>query len=460
MENQKSPPVAAKTPFSRYLWQLAAVALVAVAGWLVWGIGRYWQRLLRQPQHTPPLPIVPPTVRAEIETGALQIATDNLRSGIERRLVATGEEKWVLCAGLRNFREPWARDFSFAVHGLLELGETEVVKECLELFLHYQKPDGQFPVKIHSTGQLDRYLHSLFGRHQPTHAPLHPKYLTGHNTTSLDGNGLLLIAALYYIKRTGDELFGRAQWQALKNGLLWMETHATHDEDLLHQDIFTDWADSIARPGHILYTNVIYWKALHELAEVAGKLGAFAEQQSYQLKAERVKQAINGHFWDDNLGYFITSHQFKMLNSDGNLLAIAWGLANASQSHHILDNMARFNMADPVPTQVTHLAYPRQYIALENWLAGISHYHTHAAWMWLGAWHVIALARMERVAEAEMLLFRLGRVIVQDGVVHEVYGLNGRHLSTRWYRSEAPLTWNAGMLVHAWHVLQRHQAGG
>lgn len=457
--NTNKHKTAVSTPSSRFnLAAFLGIALTGLAAWLLWVTGRYLQRLLRQPSHTLQPPTAPLTVRAEIETRALQIASDNLRGGIERRLAANGMEKLVLCAGVRNFREPWARDFSFASHGLLELGETEVVKECLELFLSYQKPNGQFPVKIHSTNQVDRYMHSLLGRHQPTHSPLRPKYLTGHNTTSLDGNGLLVIAALNYIKRTGDEEFGRFHWQALKNGIFWMEAHATHHEDLLHQDVFTDWADSIARPGHILYTNVIYWKALHELAETAEKLSTPTEQQIYATKAERVKQAIDDHFWDETLGYFITSQQFKILNSDGNLLAIAWGLASPRQAHCILDNMERFKMAEPVPTQVTHISYPRRHIAMENWLAGIGHYHTSAAWMWLGAWHVIALARMERTEEAEMLLYRMGRVIARDGVVHEVYGLDDQHLSTRWYMSEAPLTWNAGMVVHAWHVLQRHIA--
>jgi hypothetical protein len=39
--------------------------------------------------------------------------------------------------------------------------------------------------------------------------------------------------------------------------------------------------------------------------------------------------------------------------------------------------------------------------------------------------------------------------IAQDGVVHEVYGQDGRYLSTRWYTSEAPLTWSASLFIYA-----------
>jgi hypothetical protein len=156
------------------------------------------------------------------------------------------------------------------------------------------------------------------------------------------------------------------------------------------------------------------------------------------------------------LGYYVTNQVFDNLSSSGNLLAIAWGLTTPEQAHAILDNMNKFDMAYPVPTQVVHRAYPDKFIALENRLGGIANYHTSAAWLWLGAWHVIALTRMGRLAEAETLLYRISKAIVRDGAVHEVYGPDGYYLSTFWYTSEAPLTWSAGMVVYAYHVYQRH----
>ncbi|MCZ7668422.1 MAG: hypothetical protein M5U34_15120 [Chloroflexi bacterium] len=68
-------------------------------------------------------------------------------------------------------------------------------------------------------------------------------------------------------------------------------------------------------------------------------------------------------------------------------------------------------------------------------MGGIGEYHTRAAWLWLGAWHIIALARSGRIAEAETILQRAAEAIVRDGVVHEVYGPTGAHLSTFWYTS-------------------------
>jgi GH15 family glucan-1,4-alpha-glucosidase len=391
-----------------------------------------------------------------VEAKGLRIAAANLRAGIEKRRLSDGREKLILCAGLRNFREPWARDLSFASFGLIELGELQVVKEALEVFLLNQLPSGQFPVKVHSTNIVDRYLHSLFKKEQPIYAPLRPKYITAHNTISLDGNALLVIAILNYAARSGDTNFAHLHWSALKRAIVWLEAHALEQDGLLHQAPFADWADSIARQGRVLYTNVVYWKALADLAAAAPRYGYPKDQAYFAVKANQLKQAINDHFWREDLGYYVTNHLFDNLSSSGNLLAIAWGLTTFQQAHAILDNMHSFNMAEPIPTQTVHRTYPHKFIALENRLGGLAHYHTSAAWLWLGAWHIIALARMGRVAEAETLLYRISRVIVRDGAVHEVYGSNGHYLSTFWYTSEAPLTWSAGMVTYAHYVYQRH----
>ena len=429
-------------------------SLLALLGYTFWRLSRYLNRLLRQPRLAYHLLRSDHTSPDEIQAQGLLIATSNIRSGIEKRLLTNGQEKWVLCAGIRNFREPWARDFGFASFGLLDMEENEVVRDCLEVFLIHQQPNGHFPVKVHSTNILDRYLHSLLGKQQPNFIPIRPKYITAHNTISLDGNGLLVVAALHYIQTTGDRDFLRRYWIHLKRGVTWMEAQAGLEDGLLQQGPYTDWADSIARTGRILYTNVIYWKALSQLAAAANQYGQALDEEIFSEKATRVAQAINDYFWHDELGFFSTSNQFDtILSSPGNLLAIAWGLTTPQQAHSILDNMANMNMATPVPTQVTNKSYPSEYIGIENRLAGIKQYHTHAAWLWIGGWHVAALTEMGRIEEANELLQRIYQTIVRDGVVHEVYDQQGSYLSTFWYTSEAPLTWSAAMVVHAHHLL-------
>jgi glycogen debranching enzyme len=420
---------------------------------------QYLRGILRQPRLVTRALSAPSSTT--LEGKAAFIAAENLRAGIEMRRMLNGHKKLVLNAGWRSFREPWARDFGFASFGLIALQELEVTRQTLEAFMIYQRPTGQFPVKIHATSPVTRYLHSLFKREQPVQTPIKPKYVTGHNTLSLDGNALLVIAALNYVRLSQDHDFVRTHWESLRRALLWLEEYALERDGLLNQGPFADWADSIARQGRILYTNIVYWKALEDMAEISALYRYSGDYGYLSSKARQLKGSLDAFFWRPKLGYFVTHRDLDNLSSAGNLLAVAWGLATLEQAHSILDAMRAFNMASPVPTRVVHRPYHKKLIALENRLARISNYHTDAAWLWLGSWHVIALTRSGRADEAIQIARQIAEVVVRDGEVHEVYGPDGHYISNLWYTSEAPLTWSAGMVVYAFGILEKYlETGG
>lgn len=384
------------------------------------------------------------------------ISSESLRSGIQTRRLSSLLNKEIVHAGYRNFSESWARDFGFAAYGLLTLKQYNPVKETLEAFFWHQTPEGQLPVKLHSVDVVTRFLHSFFEREQPTEMLLKPKYVSGHGAPSLDGQAMLIIAALAYTQETGNQNFLENHWDELRAALRWLENYRNGpgDDPLLHQGAFADWADSIARRGRVLYTNIVYWKALSDMAIAATGLDLQEEAVAYFVRAESVLRAINRHFWRSDLGYFITSDELHQLSSDGNLLAITWGLAKPDQAESILNVMEEARMAEPVPTRVTYPSYPRQLIALENLLGGMANYHTSASWLWIGAWHIIALVKTGHLEEAQNLVTRMLAVIVRDRQVNEVHAPNGRPLSSIWYTPEAPLTWNAGMVLYACHIFE------
>jgi len=391
------------------------------------------------------------------ETRALFIAAENLHSGIEERRTQDGQVKKILHAGYRNFRESWGRDFGFASFGLIALEDFKTVKDTLEAFFTYQTPEGQLPVKLHSLSVLNRFIHSILNREQSIEGPLRPKYVTGHGTVSLDGQALMVIAAVNYILLAHDQEFARDIWAALKRALDWLGDYITNsDNNLLSQSAFSDWADTVARSGQILYTNVIYWKAMRDFSSLTSQLGYTTEETDLASRTSKIAQAIQRLFWSPELGYFITSDKWQNLSSAGNLLAIAWGLANKDQANSILDIMRATGMAEPVPTRVVFPAYQRKYISIENRLAGLADYHGEAAWLWIGAWHTIALARTNRLEEANQLLTRISEIIVRDQQVHEVYDIHGKPISRLWYKSESPLTWSAGMVVYAFQIIKKH----
>src|SRR5215211_1936030 len=237
------------------------------------------------------------------EALAIFITAESLRSGIQPRRLTTHASKEILHAGYRNFSESWARDFGFAAFGLLTLKQYNPIKETLEAFFYHQTSEGQLPVKLHSVDVVTRFLHSFFGREQPNELMLKPKYISGHGAPSLDGQALLVIAALAYTQETGNLKFLQEHWAELRSAMNWLHRYrkGTGDDPLLHQGAFADWADSIARHGRVLYTNVVYWKALSEMAIAANRLDFHAEAIAYFSQAEKIVRAINRYFWRGDL---------------------------------------------------------------------------------------------------------------------------------------------------------------
>lgn len=391
------------------------------------------------------------------EKRAFFIAAENLRAGIENRRLENGEEKRILHAGYRNFRESWGRDFAFASFGLLALKEFETVRDTLDAFFYHQKPDGQLPVKLKSMSVPNRYLHSLFNREQSVETGLTPKYITGHRTPSLDGQALLIIAATSYIFSTQDHNYAIKIWNQLQQGIIWLKGHSRSETNLLYQQAYADWADSVARKGAVLYTNVVYWKALQSISALAEYLSYRKEAAEYHLTAKSVREEIREQLWRPQFGHFATSQSMENLSSAGNLLAIAWRIADETQSLFILSAIQSARMAYPVPTQAAFPEYNKSEISLENRVANLANYHTTGAWLWIGAWHVISLCRTGQLKQAKQLIQQISAIVVRDQQVHEVYGLDARPLSTFWYTSEAPLTWNAGMIIYAFKVFEEHK---
>lgn len=389
-----------------------------------------------------------------MEALAVFITSENLQSGIHSRVLAEGLNKKILHAGYRNFRESWARDFGFASYGLLAIEEFETVRDTLEAFFWHQSPTGQLPVKLHSISVVTRFFYSLFGREQPTEFMLKPKYISGHGAPSLDGQALLVIAACNYARETEDFEFLQKYWRQLKLAVHWLQLHRSNDEILLNQGSYADWADSIARRGNVLYTNIVYWKALFSMRMAATSLDLKQDAELYTEEAENLARKVHEHFWRSDLGYFVTSDRLDQLSSGGNLLAIAWGLASPAQAESILQVMEEAKMAQPVPTRVVHPPYPNYLVSAENILGGLANYHTTASWLWLGAWHAVALAESDQMERAQEILERITEVIVRDKQVNEVHGPDGEPLQSIWYKSESPLTWNAGMVLHAYKTIE------
>jgi hypothetical protein len=108
---------------------IKGIAVGATAGIASLIVYQYLNTILKQPRLISRAVLSKAEDFDTVEAHALFIAADNLRSAIEARHMSNRKTRELLHAGYRNFRESWARDFSFASYGLLALKEFKVVKD-------------------------------------------------------------------------------------------------------------------------------------------------------------------------------------------------------------------------------------------------------------------------------------------------------------------------------------------
>jgi glycogen debranching enzyme len=256
-------------------------------------------------------------------------------------------------AGLHQFRDYWARDGLFAIWGALAIQDEEIAeKELYLMFDHIKK--GQVPLRVgkSTTGVVMAGLGFHIGRRKPIY------HIDKSRAHSIDQNALLIIATYEYLKKTGKRIVGDIRavidWyeHRLRKGLVW-------------QSAYTDWADSVAKRGNVLYTNVLYCHALW----CAGEL---LEDPIYHQKSEKVKMILQERFWTGEffLDWIEEKVQYSYFDLVGNALAVLWSIADPGQAQSILD-YAHMHHLDAVPSQCGHPLYPLSLISNQTELLGM-----------------------------------------------------------------------------------------
>lgn len=365
---------------------------------------------------------------------------------------ADGSERTVFVAGERNFKMPWARDTTFATGFLTRTPFAPVCRETAGLFLDFQWPDGELPVRFDAIRDFERVLRSLAMREQPEDRAFSPRKLTTHGTHSVDHTSLVLAGAADYAINTRDTDWGAERWPEIRQALEWLRARADRASALLVQEAYADWADSVDRSGVCMYSNTCYYRALKRCSEMVAMLGRPSEAMELDGLAGRVREGLAEQLWLDDRGFFANTDTLTNFASDGNLLAVVWGVADERQSASILQRCADLKIGRPVPSTPlgnteAHLFDLRKISTIWK-IADLGEYHMRYSWLWLGAVHALAAHRVGRTAEAGRLLDRMATVIWKHGGVWEVYNRSGRPARTRLYRAEVPFLWGASM--YAW----------
>lgn len=368
---------------------------------------------------------------------AIHIAKNNLRSCYSDRGIQTGSR-----------RVYWSWDSFFASFGALELGDTDVVKKNLNLYLENQDRFGNTPKRIANPLYPLRFLgfkiDEAWDKKKPSYAS---PYYSG---TSISQNPILVICFNQYIEKTNDIKFLEQNFDKLTKIFDFLKTR-TYKNGLLKEPVGGGWAESILKRGAITYTNVCYCEALNCMSKLSKKANRIDLAEQFELQCEKIKSAINSLLWErSDGGYYsdwfgVSRHHY--FNSDGNLLAILWHVADKTKTKKI-NNALDFLLEKanfPLPMTLNRYYFWRVFFT--NQIAGIKHYHMSFSWIWLGCLAAIVKQEIGQLKESKKIILKISEIIVRDGCVQEIY--HKGHAVTAWlYKSEKPWAWSAGLFLY------------
>lgn len=369
---------------------------------------------------------------------AIQIAKKNLRSCYGDRGIQTGSRKVY-----------WSWDSFFASFGSLEIGDFEIVKKNLQLFLHFQNKQGNTPKRIANPLYPLRYLglpiSESWDKKRPSFAS---PYYTG---ISISQNPVLVICFYEYIKKTGNKDFLKDNFAKLLEIFDFLKTR-TYKNGLLKEPVGGGWAESILKRGAITYTNACYVRSLWCMAELCKETKNYELEKRFLLEYQNINDQINNHLWEkSDGGYYsdwfgVSRHHY--FSSDGNLLAILWNIADKTKTKKInraLDFLLE-NAKFPLPMTLNRYYFWRVFFA--NQIAGIKNYHMSYSWIWLGCLAALAKHKIGQTKEAKKIISRISEIIVRDDCVQEIY--HKSYAVRAWlYKSEKPWAWSAGLFLYA-----------
>ncbi len=274
-------------------------------------------------------------------------------------------------------------------------------------------------------------------------------------------------------------------FRGVRKALSWYDCQDVDHTGLISIQEASDWQDLFCTRGKGLYVNCLRVIALRRAAQLAGIRGKERLAARWLEQAGAAGEAINRTLWyagdgdmlrhvshsfstpdpqRDSLGrrrrlpskrilvdaeYYLPYVSFREVgewfDSLGNLMAILAGVADEARGAHVLDFIARHNLAEHPLKAIYPPVEPgepdwRDYYGTLNLP---DHYHNGGIWPFLGGFYVAALVKMGRYEEAEAALIRLARLNLQ-GDFNEWH--DGRTAEPKGVHEQA---WSAGMLLFA-----------
>lgn len=327
-----------------------------------------------------------------------------------------------------NYRSVWSRDGAFTVMATIELEDEDIrvaQKETLNTLLTRISPAGHPPANV----RIDS------GK---------PDYSGVGGICAIDGGLWIIIAVYAFVEKTGDNEFLSDHLPALERLMAFLVAQDANFDGLLEIPEAGDWTDLFGRSYHVLYDEVLWYRATVCWGHLRERLGDIEGSVQYHQRAQRIRSQILESFWprsqqvqgapppsfaDRQFSLGDTSYLVAELTPFafnwrcdvlGNLLAFLFHIIDADQARTTFQFLWGVGINRPWPAM--NLYPPVQYgdpdwkpYYTVNLLNLPGHYHNGGLWPFIGGLWVSTIHKLglHDVATNELVqlarLNRLGR---------------------------------------------------
>jgi sucrose-6F-phosphate phosphohydrolase len=423
-----------------------------------------------------------PTLRMLFAEAALGTLTSS-----DRELIVTGYEKALIALRKNitplgfsacslndnevtgtdvNYRSVWSRDGSITIVATADLSDPDIraaQKMTLQTLLNNLGPQGQTPANV----RLDD------GK---------PDYSGIGGISAIDGGLWTIIAFYHYVRASGDMDFLQEFAGSVQRVMDWLSALDSNNDGLLEIPEAGDWTDLFGRSYHVLYDEVLWYRATVNFGRLLEIQKKFDLASEYLRRSTFIRSRILDSFWPStqpregprqntfadqqfSLGdarYLlaeITPFSFNWrCDVLGNIQAFISNVLDVERARIAFKFMWGVGVNDPYP--VVNLYPPvqagdpdwRPYYTV-NLLNLPGHYHNGGIWPFIGGMWVRFIHRLGlyEVACRELLklaqLNRLGKN--QEWEFNEwIHSRTGRPMG------KAFQAWSAAAYIHACQELQ------
>lgn len=374
----------------------------------------------------------------------------------------------------RGYPHVWARDSAVTALGAVASGDPDLIaaaRASLDTLTAHQSKLGLIPLNVAvETGQVST-----------------------ENAGAVDANLWYILAQWLLVQTTGDHAALARDWPAVQRALLWLRYQDMNECGLLEVPEAGDWMDLMAVRYNVLYDNVLWYAAQRAMLAMETITGASAPLPD--LGADAVRERLNLLLWVERcwepvhfaerleklkamrLEWYMLYHNIGTISSRpyylpyvafreygdycdalGNLLAILTGVADRERADTILRYMYQVGMGYPYPTKAINPPITpghadwREYYRSRN--LNLPHqYHNGGIWPFIGGFHVAALVKMGRYAEADHLLHDLAAACQRGAYQAWEFNewLHGQTGNPMGYAYQA---WSAAMYLYAYEAVR------